>query len=112
MNPPDQNIDNYSGIAKVDVLAPEKLLHPLLPVKLNEKLLFPLCVRCVEDQAEHPWYERTNLCPHSDEQRMMTGTWCTPEIQKAVEKVTRSKKYMKYGTFLKTRERKVYLRRM
>ena len=86
VNPPDQNIDNYFGIAKVDVLAPEKLLHPVLPVKLNEKLLFPLCVRCVEDQAEHTWYERTNLCPHSDEQRMMTGTWCTPEIQKAVEK--------------------------
>lgn len=28
----------------------------------------------------------TNLCPHSDEQRTMTGTWCTPELQKTVEK--------------------------
>ena len=43
VNPQDQNIGNYFGIAKVDVLAPEKLLHPVLPVKLNEKLLF-LCV--------------------------------------------------------------------
>ena len=86
VNPVNQNIQDYFGIAKVDVLAPEKLLHPVLPVKINEKLLFPLCVKCAEDQAERPWYERTNLCPHSDEERMMTGTWCTPEIQKAVEK--------------------------
>ena len=45
------------------MLAPEKLLLPVLPVKLNEKLLVPLCVKCAEDQAERPWYERTNLCP-------------------------------------------------
>ena len=86
VNPPDQNIDNYFGLAKVDVLAPEKLLHPVLPVKFNEKLLFPLCVKCAEDQAERPWYERINLCPHSNEERTMTGTWCTPELLKAVEK--------------------------
>ena len=54
VNPPDQNIVHCFGIAKVDVLAPEKLLHPVLPVKLDEKLLFPLCVRCAEDQVERP----------------------------------------------------------
>ena len=54
VNPPDQNIVHCFGIAKVDVLAPEKLLHPVLPVKLNEKLLFPLCVRCAGDQVERP----------------------------------------------------------
>ena len=86
VNPPDQNIVHYFGIAKADVLAPEKLLHPVLPVKLNEKLLIPLCVRCAEDPVERPWHERTNLCRHSDEERMMRGTWCTPELQKAVEK--------------------------
>ena len=86
VNPSDQNIASYFGIAKVDVLAPEKLLHPVLPVKLNEKLLLSLCVKCAVDQAEQPWFERTNLCPHSDEERTITGTWCTPELLKAVEK--------------------------
>ena len=86
VNPVNQNIQDYFGIAKVNVLAPEKLLHPVLPVKQNEKLLFPLCIKCAEDQAEQPWFERTNLCPHSDKERMMTGTWCTPELLKAVEK--------------------------
>ena len=85
LNPVDQSIHSYFGIAKVDVLAPEKLLHPVLPVTFNEKLLFPLCVKCVQDQADRPWFERTNLCPHIDEERIMTGTWCTPELLKAME---------------------------
>ena len=105
VNPSDQNINSYFGIAKVDVLAPEKLLHPVLPVKLNEKLLFPLCVRCVEDQAERPWYERTNLCPHSYEERMMTGTWCTSEIQKAVEKGYKIQKIHEVWHFPKKQRR-------
>ena len=47
--------------------------------------MFPLCVKCVEDQLERPWHERTNLCNHTEEERAMRGTWCTPELQKAVE---------------------------
>ena len=86
VNPTDQNIASYFGIAKVDALAPEKLLHPVLPVKFNHKLLFPLCLKCVQDQAEHPWFERSNLFGHSDKERMMTGTWCIEELKKAVEK--------------------------
>ena len=54
VNPESQNIQDYFGIAKVDVLAPEKLLHSVLPVKLNGKLMFPICVKCVEDQLERP----------------------------------------------------------
>ncbi|CAH3157602.1 unnamed protein product, partial [Porites lobata] len=49
------------------------LLHPVLPVKLNGKLMFPLCKKCVEEQLDRPWHERTNLCPHSDNDRVMTG---------------------------------------
>ena len=86
VNPESQNIQDYFGIAKTDVLAPEKFLHPELPVKLNGKLMFPLCVKCVEDQLERPWHERTNLCRHCDEQRTITGSRCTPELQKAVER--------------------------
>ena len=86
VNPPDQDIHSYFGIAKVDVIAPENLLHPVLPVKLNGKLMFPLCKKCVEEQPDRPWHERTNLCPHGDNDRVMRGEWCTPELQKAVEK--------------------------
>ena len=86
LQPSNQTIQDYYGLAKVDVLAPEKLLHPVLPVRHNNKLFFPLCLKCVQDQADLPWFERTNLCPHKDEERRITGTWCTPELLKAVEK--------------------------
>ena len=52
VNPGSKNIRDYFGIALVDVIAPEKLLHPVLPVKLNGKLMFLLFVKCVEEQLE------------------------------------------------------------
>ena len=33
-----------------------------------------------------PTLERSCACSHSDEQRQITGTWCTPELEVAVEK--------------------------
>ena len=85
-NPADQNIDSYFGIAKVDILAPERLFHPVLPMKIGEKCMFTLCAICAQEQLEQPWHERNNLSRHRDEERKMTGTWCTEELQKAVEK--------------------------
>ena len=105
VNPTDQNIASYFGIAKVDVLAPEKLLHPVLPVKFNGKLLFPLCLKCVQDQAEHPWFERSNLCPHLDDERKITGTWCTPELQKAAEKGYKIQKIHEVWNFPENQQR-------
>ena len=85
-NPSDQNIDNYFGIAKVDVLAPEKLFHPVLPMKIGDKCMFTLCATCAQEQLEKPWHERSNLCKHTDQERQMTGTWCTEELKTAVER--------------------------
>ena len=33
-----------------------------------------------------PLLERSNMCGHTRDQRMLHGTWCTLELQKAVEK--------------------------
>ena len=33
---------------------------------------------------KRPW-ERTAECIHTDEQRVLTGTWCSPELSKAVD---------------------------
>ena len=83
--PEKQNIDDYFGLATVSILATEKLFHPVLPLKMNGKLMFPLCAKCVEEQLDRPWHERTNVCSHSDEERTMTGTRCTEELKKAAE---------------------------
>lgn len=84
--PADQNIYSYFGIALVDILPPANLFHPVLPVRRGGKLTFPLCATCVQEEQSKPMLDRRHVCPHSDQQRMLRGTWCTPELQKAVEK--------------------------
>ena len=84
--PREQDITNYFGIARVDVLPPANLFHPVLPVRSGNKLTFPLCAGCVNEEQDKPMLERSDVCQHSPEERMLRGTWCTPGIIKAVEK--------------------------
>ena len=83
LNPQNQDIDAYFGVAKCRVRAPRNLYHPVLPVCVNGKLLFPLCVKCAEVQLDQPLLNRTCKCPHNDVEREFEGTWCTPELQEA-----------------------------
>jgi hypothetical protein len=61
------------------ILPPKSLYHPVLPYRSNGKLKFPLCKTCANLESQNP-------CQCSDEERYIVGTFCTPEIQKAVEK--------------------------
>lgn len=83
-NPSGQDIGHYFGIVLVDILPPERLYHPVLPVRARDKLTFPLCAACVQQEQQKPWLERSNLCPHTDAERTLRGTWSTVELQKAV----------------------------
>ena len=85
-NPTDQNISNYFGIAQVDIIAPENLFHPVLPMKMDEKCMFTLCATCAKEQLNHPWFEPTNKCRRTEKERTMTETWCTQEVKMAVRK--------------------------
>ena len=85
VNPENEDIHSYFGIAKVKILAAAKLYHPILPKMINNKLMFPPCGKCVEQQMEKPWLKRTEICSHTEDERCMIGTWCTPELQKAGE---------------------------
>ena len=84
--PIDQSIHSYFGIALVDILPPAGLFHPVLPVRYGEKLTFALCGKCVEEEQKKPLLQRRHYCIHSDDERILRGTWCTPEIEKAIEK--------------------------
>ena len=84
VNPDDQDIHHYFGIAKVEILPPYNLYHPVLPHRHKGKLTFPLCQACMEEMRK-PLLEKSCLCHHTAEQRTLRGEWCTPEIQKAVE---------------------------
>ena len=84
--PVDQSISSYFGLALVNILPPTNLYHPVLPVRQGGKLTFPLCASCVKEEQEKPLLQRCHYCTHTDAQRMLRGTWCTPEIEKAIEK--------------------------
>lgn len=84
LNPEDQDISQYFGIAQCIVRPPRHLYHPVLPVRLDGKLIFPLCVKCAQENLPKSLHERTWTCPHDDVDREMLGTWCTPELEEAV----------------------------
>jgi hypothetical protein len=72
-----QHIFDYFGIVKCKVLPPRKLYIPVLPSKINNKLVFTLCATCA--------IEKCKECNHSESERAIEGVWCTPELHKAVE---------------------------
>ena len=74
-----KDVTEYFGIIQCKVLPPKKLFHPVLPVKMNNKLLFGLCFKCMQNSI-------SGVCRHSDDERSISGTWCSPELQVAIEK--------------------------
>ena len=84
--PANQTLSDYFGIATVDILPPPELFHPVLLVRSGGKLTFPLCSACVKEEQSKPLLERSAVCTHTPTQRRLRGTWCTPELEKAVEK--------------------------
>ena len=85
-NPRSQDINDYFGLATIDIIPPAGLFHPVLPVRAGGKLTFPLCGKCVKEEQAKPLLQRTQYCMHSDANRTLRGTWTTPKIQKAVQK--------------------------
>ena len=93
-NPNKSDLQNSFGFAKVKILAPHGLYIPVLPCK-SDKLIFGLCRTCIKNQESMnketrkrkrsgPSIQSHQECEHSDEERALIGTWCTPEIEKAI----------------------------
>lgn len=78
---PGRHDTSWYGLIKCKILPPKNLYIPVLPVRVKmykaEKLVFPLCEKCAENQQP--------LCNHTDEERQITGTWSTIEVNKALE---------------------------
>jgi len=68
---------------KCSIVPPERLYHPVLPFRANQKLMFSLCRTCVLTS-------NTGDCCHKTFQhRLLTGTWVIDEVRLAVQKVYR-----------------------
>ncbi len=68
----------YFGLFKGTILPPRQLYHPVLPYRARGKLLFPLCRTCAINNLQEP-------CSHRDRERELSGTWCTPEVDQALD---------------------------
>jgi hypothetical protein len=73
------DISTYFGLIKCTVLPPRGLFHPVLPYRTQGKLMFPLCKTCADTCNQTP-------CTHSERERAIQGTWCSVELEKALEK--------------------------
>ena len=78
------DITQYFGVAKVTLLPPYNLFHPVLPHHQEGKLTFPLCHTCVNQEMQKPLLERSSVCRHSVDERKIIGMWCTPELEEAI----------------------------
>ena len=67
----------YFGLMKLRILPPRNLLFPVLPLKINGKLMFPLCNKCARE-------ENVTSCQCTQTERTLLNTWCTPEVEAAI----------------------------
>ena len=72
-----KTVDQFEGMIRCTILPPTDLYLPLLPSKINGKLVFTLCRKCAELQ-------QTEECRHRAKKRALTETWISTEVQKAV----------------------------
>ena len=54
------------------------LMLGVVPVRMNGRLMFPLCRTCAEETRQGP-------CDHTDDERRLYGTWTSVELTKAVQ---------------------------
>ena len=73
----DRFVDGYCEESNT-VYQPRNLLFPVLPVRIDGKLIFPLCFACAKEKQE--------ACNHVETECYLCGTWTSVEINKAVEK--------------------------
>ena len=64
-SPEDQDISHYFAVAKVDILPPFGLYHPVLPYRSGGKLVMPLCRSCVQEEMSKPLHDKTARCKHT-----------------------------------------------
>lgn len=55
------------------------------PITVKASWCFLFCRTCSEAEMVKPLVERSYWCHHSPNERQLTGTWCTLEVQKALQ---------------------------
>lgn len=64
------NLKASSGVIKCSIFAPSYISQPVLPVRGT-------CIKCMNGYLP--------ICNHTDDERMLTGTWVIEEVNLAIE---------------------------
>ena len=97
-----QGLENYWGLIKAAVLAPNNMLIPILPYRTEDKrLVFSSCRTCSEQASN-------KSCMHKEEERAFIGVWFSEELKIAVAKTIEFFTFVKYGTSKRTRDQTHY----
>lgn len=72
------DLEKCDGLIKCRILPPQQLKIPVLPAKINKKLIFTLCRTCAEQQNIYD-------CLHNDEERAIIGTWVLCEVKTSLK---------------------------
>ena len=72
-----EDVSKYFGFIMCKILPPDRLYFPVLPARINGKLLFTLCSACGANKSSE--------CSHLDDERSLEGTWVTLEVQQAIK---------------------------
>jgi len=72
------DILKVKGLVLCKVLPPDNLFFPVLPEKVDGKLLFHLCSTCARQK-------NSIYCTHTDDERMITGVWTSYELILAIK---------------------------
>ncbi|KAH7691353.1 hypothetical protein AAVH_40133, partial [Aphelenchoides avenae] len=76
--------DKYKGVFKILVLPPKDLTIPVLPMRDNNRLLFPLCRTCAMDSRKASPF-REPSCQHMEMERAFVTTTTHVELDLAFE---------------------------
>ena len=67
----------YFGVIKAKILPPKRLLYPILPKRINSKLIFPLCYKC-------SMLHSNGSCECKDNEWCLIHMWTTPEVELSI----------------------------
>ena len=71
---------DYYGLVKCLILPKPDLWLPVLPARINKKLMFTNCYTCALEMNTI-----AKSCRHSDKERAILGTWTTDEVAKSLD---------------------------
>ena len=63
---------------KAKILPPKWLLYPILPGRINGKLMFPLCYKCFTLHSN-------DMCEFDEMEHCLMHMWTTPEVELAIK---------------------------